>query len=365
MHRTCLSGFRGPVVLRCAALWLLATALVEAADKPIEKPATRRTRQEVEALIQQVGRTPPDWFATTPLNYPKTLDLSWPQLPKGGWNNQQNVSQFMWDVINPNPGRWREGVRLMHHIMSVNKGNKEVIERAMNALGHLYSDCLEDHARGAFWWRVAGDHDLDLACCYWKLGCPEMATEILNGYEADRTRNASIIKLWSDLGQLDKALKLAEAKAANGAPDSAYLAAGDACRQAGRFDEALAFYKKSVEATDGTRDMKRNQARAKASLEAIQLFDKFDPTRVRDGAYTAQSLGYEGPIHVEVHVKQGRIDAVKIVRHSEKQFYSALVDTTRQIVEKQAVKGVDATSGATITSEAIINATAKAIGAAR
>ena len=39
-------------------------------------------------------------------------------------------------------------------------------------------------------------------------------------------------------------------------------------------------------------------------------------------------------------------------------------ETPAQIVEKQVVRGVDAVTGATITSEAIINATAKALSVA-
>ena len=38
-----------------------------------------------------------------------------------------------------------------------------------------------------------------------------------------------------------------------------------------------------------------------------------------------------------------------------------MTDTPEKILAKQSVKGVDATSSATITSEAIINATAKAL----
>lgn len=64
---------------------------------------------------------------------------------------------------------------------------------------------------------------------------------------------------------------------------------------------------------------------------------------------------------MEVTVQNGRIESVKVVQHKEKQFYSAITDTIRKIIEKQGMKGVDATSGATITSEAIINATAKAL----
>jgi uncharacterized protein with FMN-binding domain len=38
-----------------------------------------------------------------------------------------------------------------------------------------------------------------------------------------------------------------------------------------------------------------------------------------------------------------------------------MTDTPQKILAKQGVRGVDATSAATITSEAIINATAKAL----
>ncbi|HPY50061.1 MAG TPA: FMN-binding protein [Sedimentisphaerales bacterium] len=60
-------------------------------------------------------------------------------------------------------------------------------------------------------------------------------------------------------------------------------------------------------------------------------------------------------------VKDGRIQSVRVTSHEEKQFYSALTDTPNQIIAKQGVKGVDAVTGATMTSEAILNATAKAL----
>jgi uncharacterized protein with FMN-binding domain len=52
---------------------------------------------------------------------------------------------------------------------------------------------------------------------------------------------------------------------------------------------------------------------------------------------------------------------VKVTRHREKQYYSSLTDTPAKILKRQGVAGIDATSSATITSEAIINATAKAL----
>jgi uncharacterized protein with FMN-binding domain len=66
-------------------------------------------------------------------------------------------------------------------------------------------------------------------------------------------------------------------------------------------------------------------------------------------------------LDVAVDVTGGKIQSVKVTKHREKQFYSALTDTEHQILERQSVRGVDGTTGATITSRAIVNATAKAL----
>ena len=79
----------------------------------------RRSRAEVEQLIDELGRTPPDWWESTPLNYPETLDLSWPQKPPPPWDPRKNVGQYLWDFVQPNPGKWREGIRLVHHLLEM------------------------------------------------------------------------------------------------------------------------------------------------------------------------------------------------------------------------------------------------------
>ena len=66
---------------------------------------------------------------------------------------------------------------------------------------------------------------------------------------------------------------------------------------------------------------------------------------------------------MSVVVQGGRIDSIRVTRHKEKQFYTALTDTPAQIVAKQSLR-VDATTGATVTSEAVISATAKALAGA-
>lgn len=327
----------------------------------------RRTPGQVDALIERIGRQPPDWWDSVPLEYPKTLDLSWPMPAPQPWNAQKNMGQYVWDVINPNPGKWRSGVRLMHHLLSMHAADPTKRVRVMNSLARMYQLLLEDYARAAFWWRKAGaDRDnssprgINLATCYWKLGSKQMAVDLLkrlpNYYPS--------IKLWADMGQTDWALRLAEAGARGNFPDLAYLYAADACRVAGRHAEALGYYQKVLDVPakgQAEKRIQRNHQRAAANMEAIRLFEMLDLSRVADGSYRASAPAYAGMLHVEVAVAAGRIQSVKVTDHKEKQFYSALSDTPRKILQMQGVKGVDAITGATMTSEAIINATAKAL----
>jgi uncharacterized protein with FMN-binding domain len=279
------------------------------------------------------------------------------------------MGQYIWDIINPNPGKWKEGVKLVHMLMIRHKDDPAKLTRSMNALGRMFYNLLEDWPRAAFWWRLSaargGQYNpLGLAHCYWKLGCREMAVEILSKYPSDYTRHGAIIKLWAEMGEFDKAIKLAEQKARSGMPDVGYLAAGDVCRLKGDFERALTYYEKAAASrnTSGREgDFKRNIERARANVQAIKCFDALDLSRIPDGSYQASSTAYAGPLHVSVTVKSGRIESVRITKHKERQFYSALTDTPNQIIAKQSVKGVDAVTGATMTSEAIINATAKAL----
>jgi uncharacterized protein with FMN-binding domain len=334
------------------------------AGAPAAAPAAKggaKSKAEVTALIKQMGATPPDWFAATPLNFPQSLDLSWPPNPGGPWDPNKNVGQFIWSTINENPARWKEGIKFLHHMLTVNKDKPTTLNTIMGSLGIMYHNLHEDWARAAFWFQKAGDpHPIDLAHCYFKLGSKEMAAEVLAKYPTDYTRHASVVRLWSELGETAKALQLAE-QLGKSTPDVGYLAAGDVCRAAGRYPEALDYYKKVVAAAQGARDMKQNKERAQASIDAIKLVDTLDLKKVPDGKYRADSYGYSGQVEAEVTVAGGKIANVQVTRHTEKQYYSSITDTCAQIIKKQGAKGVDATSGATITSEAILNASLKAL----
>ncbi|MFO1001675.1 MAG: FMN-binding protein [Planctomycetaceae bacterium] len=332
-----------------------------------------RSQTEILAEIERVGSTRPDWLESTPLDYPKSLDLSWPEKAEGPWDSSKNVGQYIWDRINPNPGKWREGVRLIHYILSTTK-DKALQQRAMLTLGGMYHNLHQDYARSAYWYQQAGidknagnrpQAGLHLANCYWQLGSKPMALAMLKSMSS---KPYGAIKLLGDLGETRDALEMAERFSKTGEACVCFLYAGDACRVAGRLKEAEDYYRKAITAIKPDEaekpHRKRDKARAESSLTAIEFYT-LDPKQAKDGTYTSSSIGYEAEVKVEVVVKNGRIEDVRVVQHREKQFYSSIADTPKKILSRQSFKDVDATTGATITSEAIINATAKALASGR
>ena len=198
-----------------------------------------RTQKEIKAEIDRVGSTLPDWFDSTPLDYPKTLDMTWPEKPVGPWDSSKNVGQYIWDRINPNPGKWREGIRLVHHLMSTTQ-DKALQQRAMLTLGAMYHNLHQDFARSAYWYQQAGvdkaagnrpQAGLHLANCYWQLGSKSMALALLKSMSS---KPYGAIKLLGDLGETKDALDMAERFSKSGEACVCFLYAGDACRIAGR-----------------------------------------------------------------------------------------------------------------------------------
>ena len=327
------------------------------------------------ALIDRVGNTSPDWFESTPLNYPRSLDLSWPNVPEPvnkNWDSRKHVGHYVWEVINPNLSRWRDGIRFLHHVMEVNENNRGAQVKAMNQLGALYASLLQDWPRAAFWWKKAGrgtsggmgqggfrvGYEVGLAKCYWRLGNKQMAVEQLNKASGYSRTASGALHLWAEMGEHDKAIQLGEI-AAKRSPEP-FITCGDICRHAGRYDEAMVYYRKAVNA-GAMKKLARVQQTARERIDGLNAEKALDLTKTRDGTYTASSLAYAGTLTGSVTVRDHRITSVKVTRHSEKQYYSSLTDTPNQILQKQSVRGIDATTSATITSEAIIVAAAKAL----
>jgi uncharacterized protein with FMN-binding domain len=377
VHAVTYKGKRHVITERKATVKILPPKNTEPAEADSETPSTTpqlqvRTQKDIQNLIDAAGRTPPDWYDATPLDYPQTLDLAWPEKPPGGWNPQANVGQYIWDVINPNESRWRSGVRFMHFMLGKHQNDPKMARRCMKSLAHMYFIYFQDYARAAYWWQQSrlemGNDAISLAECYYHLGNRKMAETWL--HDPDNLKNGAklrvrMIKVWGIMGETDKALKLANIYIRVGSDKHmALLYAADACRTGSRPAEAMKVYQQCIDTPPGAANpngVNRIKDRARASLEALKLAELASVERVADGTYRASSQGYSGPVEVEVQVAGHKIEAVRIAQHTEKQFYSALTDVPNQIIAKQSVQGVDATSRATMTGEAIINATAKAL----
>ncbi len=85
------------------------------------------------------------------------------------------------------------------------------------------------------------------------------------------------IKLYSDMGETDRALRLVEASVRVGQTQRVYLLGGDACRSAGRSQEAIEYYQKVLQDNHASNAeyLRRFHARAKESIATIETLGEF------------------------------------------------------------------------------------------
>ncbi|NMA73534.1 MAG: FAD-dependent oxidoreductase [Bacteroidales bacterium] len=85
-------------------------------------------------------------------------------------------------------------------------------------------------------------------------------------------------------------------------------------------------------------------------------------TGLSDGTYTASSKGHNGDVNVTVLISNGKVEQVQIGEHNETEgIYETPVERIpKAIVEHQSI-AIDAVSGATYTSKAILDAVSQCI----
>ena len=99
------------------------------------------------------------------------------------------------------------------------------------------------------------------------------------------------------------------------------------------------------------------------TMEALQAVSA---GTFRDGVYTGTGAGYGGTITVEMTVENGRIVKLEVLSHSDTDTFlnraKSLLDT---VLTKQHTEGVDAVSGATLSSQGLLTAVNACISQAR
>ncbi|MBI5723938.1 MAG: FMN-binding protein [Planctomycetes bacterium] len=364
-----LLGFAAATTMLFLSLAAGQTKVPPAAGQPKASPASApasapaaggaqkvMTTAEVDALIDKDGKTTPAWWNQVPLNYPKTLDLTWNQGVKGP---QANLGSYLWSTIQPNPAKWKEGIRLMHHVLTVVANDQQKVARTADTLGMMYCNFVQDYARAAFWYRQA-DNQTGLAKCYFRLGDAKQAKTLLANASSSDT---DAILLCIEMGEYDLAIRLSD-QLGQSRPQRGYMLSGDAARKAGRYPVAMSYYQKASQTTSDNW-LKKFADQAKVALQTLKVFENYDPARLKDGTYSGSCNGYRGPVDVRVVIAQKKIQSVTVVQHKEDGFFYNIASGTiiKAIVDRQNVRGIDAVAGATLTSGAIINATAKALSA--
>ena len=327
----------------------------------------KRSASAVNALVQREGKTLPDWWDSIKLNYPQTLDLPGRNRVKG-WKPQINLGAYFFSIVTPHPSRWKPGVKLLHHVVDVRKNDPALQPQAMEMLSNYYLRYFEDYPRAAYWnlqstqrgGRPTLHGVVGLAECYFHMGNKQMATALMTKYGLHTRFSAPGVKLWAELGQVDRALKMSM-EMARMAPDRGYLAAGNLHRLTGKYDQAAACYGKAAAYQDPRGHGKLNRQRARECLAAVRLCKTLDISRVSDGTHRGTSASYRGPLSVEVEVAGGRITAARVTKHKDDIFFTSITKVPKTIVDKQSVERLDAVSGATVTCEAIVNAATKAL----
>ncbi len=109
---------------------------------------------------------------------------------------------------------------------------------------------------------------------------------------------------------------------------------------------------------------------AEASADGKEEMPKINPeatAQYTDGTYTGEAQANNGPVKVEVIVKDGFIDAINVLEHKETAtiFKAVEEQLIPSIIYGQTAEGVDAVSGASNSSDAVVEAVTTALSTAK
>ena len=107
---------------------------------------------------------------------------------------------------------------------------------------------------------------------------------------------------------------------------------------------------------------KKNTNTSQKTTTPVEITKPSGEVTYKDGTYTAEAEGFDGPVKVTVTIKDGKITAITNTNTDTKEYFNKAWNSIQtKILEKQAVYGVDTVSGATFSSNGILQAAQKAL----
>nr|WP_242451571.1 FMN-binding protein [Pectobacterium zantedeschiae] len=87
----------------------------------------------------------------------------------------------------------------------------------------------------------------------------------------------------------------------------------------------------------------------------------------KDGTYTGKAQGKAAEVEVTVSIKDGKIANAEVLKHgdTEAMMLSATDQIVPELLETQDINKVDAVTGATLSSQGVINAVKQALEQAK
>ena len=118
-------------------------------------------------------------------------------------------------------------------------------------------------------------------------------------------------------------------------------------------------------ATKPVKTNKKNDKKTNTTTKPVEIPKPSGNIAYKDGTYTAEADGFNGSVKVTVTIKNGKITNISNSNTDTKEYFNKAWSRIQPaILKKQAVYGVDTVSGATFSSNGILEAVQKALAKA-
>ena len=241
-------------------------------------------------------------------------------------------------------GKNREAIKLTYDYLIVRKVNKDTHEYPM----YLYLGNEHAWAIKAYEERIKGGHRgvahdcRGLASCYLAFGESEEAIETLRfglKHLPDPPWGQMMeAGIHDHLGDIHARME-------------------DQQQAEQHYRKSMALFK-AAKPKYGRHQLPRRVAKVQTKIEIMKR-TSFDLATVRDGIHRGQSMGYVQPLTCTVIVRGGRITNIRL-HHKENIEQGATRIIPKRIVDAQSLD-VDGITGATVTTQAIVEATYRAL----